>query len=72
MPRLDLFARSLIIPEGEFIKAKYNIGKSEGFLRLSSDIKFFDNRRKEKLRKILRYIEEFVFEIEYSVKVKPK
>lgn len=72
MPGLDLFARSLVTPDNEKLIVKYQIGKTEGTMELASDIKYFDRARKENLKKLLRYLEKFVIEVEYTIKTKIK
>ena len=61
MSTIDLFSKALLLDEKELMIVRYTITKSNvGKIQLSKTIDLLDERTKNRLKKILRFIEEFI------------
>ena len=61
MSTIDLFSKALLLDEKELMIVRYTITKSNvGKIQLSKTIDLLDERTKNRLKKVLRFIEEFI------------
>jgi len=61
MSTIDLFSKALLLDEKELMIVRYTITKSNvGKIQLSKTIDLLDERTKNRLKKVLRFIEEFM------------
>ena len=61
MSTIDLFSTALLLDEKELMIVRYTITKSNvGKIQLSKTIDLLDETTKNRLKKVLRFIEEFI------------